>query len=124
MEKNWKQAKPTQRMRIFDEIQRVVSETDDMYPDLIGVEKFEEDEVQQIIFTDQYTVFNKILIKKKIPYIYMLFDTFIENPAVDKIEGKKIEKIIETLFETAGIIKWRDFIKPFKERLHQYILLI
>lgn len=39
-------------------------------------------------------IFTKILIKHKIPYCCVLFDTFIENPAINKKKGKKIEEFV------------------------------
>lgn len=89
MEKNWKKAKPTQRMRIFDEIQRVVSETDNKYPSLIGTEKFDEDEKQAIIFAEEYTLFNRSVFAKTINPYDIISNYFFELALCDMFERVK-----------------------------------
>lgn len=100
MEKNWKKATASQRLRIFDEIQKVVHQMDEKYPSLVGTEDFDGYEEyfggQSIVFSDEFTLFEKdLFLKSNNPYD-IIANYFFELSLCDLYENLDDEEFLNT----------------------------
>lgn len=63
-EQYWKKASPTKRLKIFEELQRIINEVEPNMPRDVFVEEFPVGELQNIMVTDDAILINKDVLKK------------------------------------------------------------
>ena len=116
-EEYWKKASPTKKLKIFQELQRIIHKIDPIFPEKVEIDEMDDDAEQNVIVMEEKILIRDILLKKKLnPYDvftnYIFELELVNNIALtDNEEFLQTEKgkMIEVNCQSSVIGDWNNF---------------